>query len=1021
MAEKPEEVFRFVNLRPVQRIAVEREQRQFARYGAGQSPLHAEIAALKGDQLREKASALARQRLSEPDEELEDLDRVQQAVRTAARESNAAAARLVVRRVLDLDPSEFLASTKGRKLHDAVWDRLYAHSIVPEMNPEGREAILAAARDLHFLTILIGQKDSDPPIRLEELNGIRLLLPKMVVPAVERREREHVRHYREMAEKGLEEVHAKLQQMNTAIDDLRHNDRRVSSRDQRTLVRFPVTTGDKIMTAARADLGGPSAVGSEHSQTGSRAVPPVAAKTAKSSRSDADAKRTGAPVLQQQVNIVPRMQPWIFTEQGRKNLSLSTLELLDNDKRGFEELEAADVIATLERQKFELLSRYLKGLSPTLLPFVKQEARYQAILDNVALPWYEFVPLPPLPLFPPKGVGSPAATPSARGIQPLGIGDLLVVRQELLRYAAGEVAHIENVMQSEFHTRSHLRARETEEIVLTETEQLEESEKDLQTTERFELQKESEKTIQEQMSLQAGLAVTASYGPVSVTAHADFALGNSTTEASRTASTYAKEVTEKSVSKIMQRAREVRTRRTLERFEEKNEHGFDNKTGTRHIIGIYRWVDKYYKARLINYGRRLMLEFIVPEPAAFMRFVETNKPLDGITIKKPIEPTVSGRRLRPDDLTKWNFNDFIARYGVEGVEPYPADTTRVSAAFAEAAPEAKNVDYAKTSEKLVIPKGYKCYDVYGEFGYQGYGGYFCEVYIGGQSWGSITARDVEGIVPISIKGYLSAFHVNVVAQCVLTDEARQAWRQKTYDAIMQAYEKALADYNEQVSAAQIQAGVRIEGRNPDLNRKLEKDELKKGVLRLLTDNFAQTRVNGTWRLDEAFDATSDFGEYGYPEFNNQEALVEGKIIQFFEQAFEWMNMTYRFYPYIWGRKENWRSVFPINDPDPQFTDFLRAGAARVVVPAHPAYAETLLHYMATSEIWNGGNPPTLNDPLYVSIVDELKADAGGDIDGTLAACSANEGYPCLAGEWEVKLPTTLVYLQPDDELPDYTT
>jgi hypothetical protein len=45
---------------------------------------------------------------------------------------------------------------------------------------------------------------------------------------------------------------------------------------------------------------------------------------------------------------------------------------------------------------------------------------------------------------------------------------------------------------------------------------------------------------------------------------------------------------------------------------------------------------------------------------------------------------------------------------------------------------------------------------------------------------------------------------------------------------MTAYDRALADYNEQVSAAQIQAGVEIQGRNPDFNRKIECEEIKKG-------------------------------------------------------------------------------------------------------------------------------------------------------------------------------------------------
>jgi hypothetical protein len=119
--------------------------------------------------------------------------------------------------------------------------------------------------------------------------------------------------------------------------------------------------------------------------------------------------------------------------------------------------------------------------------------------------------------------------------------------------------------------------------------------------------------------------------------------------------------------------------------------------------------------------------------------------------------------------------------------------------------------------------------------------------------------------------------------------------------------------------------------------------------------------------------------------------------------------------------DGWKNTFPITDIDPQFTDFLRAGEARVIIPVHPAYNETLLHYMSTNEIWNGGNPPTLDDPLFISIVEELKSDTGGDIDEEIPVCATDAGYPCLSDEWEIKLPTTLVYLQRDATLPDFTT
>ncbi len=59
-------------------------------------------------------------------------------------------------------------------------------------------------------------------------------------------------------------------------------------------------------------------------------------------------------------------------------------------------------------------------------------------------------------------------------IKPLGIGDLKVVKQKLVRYEAGEVAHIENVMAQETRSRQHRRLRQFEEIVELEQEREEE-------------------------------------------------------------------------------------------------------------------------------------------------------------------------------------------------------------------------------------------------------------------------------------------------------------------------------------------------------------------------------------------------------------------------------------------------------------------------------------------------------------------------------------------------------------------
>ena len=87
--------------------------------------------------------------------------------------------------------------------------------------------------------------------------------------------------------------------------------------------------------------------------------------------------------------------------------------------------------------------------------------------------------------------------PNRPPVAPTGVGDLKVVRQRLARYAPGELAHRENVLAREQRERRHRRNRTVENIVVSRDEREEESRRDLQSTERFELQAESERVLNE--------------------------------------------------------------------------------------------------------------------------------------------------------------------------------------------------------------------------------------------------------------------------------------------------------------------------------------------------------------------------------------------------------------------------------------------------------------------------------------------------------------------------------------------
>ncbi|MEM9552890.1 MAG: hypothetical protein AAGC60_01425 [Acidobacteriota bacterium] len=82
----------------------------------------------------------------------------------------------------------------------------------------------------------------------------------------------------------------------------------------------------------------------------------------------------------------------------------------------------------------------------------------------------------------PDGDGVPQRFGTARV---LGIGELVVVREELARYEAREISHIENVLASETRGRTHTAKTDVEETVTTLEETIDEFSHELGSNERF--------------------------------------------------------------------------------------------------------------------------------------------------------------------------------------------------------------------------------------------------------------------------------------------------------------------------------------------------------------------------------------------------------------------------------------------------------------------------------------------------------------------------------------------------------
>src|SRR5216684_431620 len=185
------------------------------------------------------------------------------------------------------------------------------------------------------------------------------------------------------------------------------------------------------------------------------------------------------------------------------------------------------------------------------------------------------------------------------------IADLFVIKEELARYEAGDIADIENILAGEKKVHRYRNLIRTEDTTETEQETVTSDERDHQADEKFSLQNEVKNTIDSKVGVDAGVTATFKYGEaITVTPHANVTANFSKTEAESIARSYAKEIVDRSVTKIQEKVRKLQISKIISETEEKNTHSIDNAgPGADHRAGLYYWVNKVTHAQVFNYGK----------------------------------------------------------------------------------------------------------------------------------------------------------------------------------------------------------------------------------------------------------------------------------------------------------------------------------------------------------------------------------------------------------------------------------
>lgn len=579
----------------------------------------------------------------------------------------------------------------------------------------------------------------------------------------------------------------------------------------------------------------------------------------------------------------------------------------------------------------------------------------------------------------------------------LGMGWYNVIKQEFVRYETGAIVHNETISSGESKVRVHRNLQSREDYSESEIYQLSETETDMKSTDRFELNKELTNSTSSASQDTFGVGLKAGWGPVSITANASFSSQNASQQVAKTSVKNAREVVQRAVQKIQEKSLFKEKTIIRNEVEVKNTHTYENSTSSP-INNFYLAIDKVYKNQVWNLGKKLQIQFTISEPGAHHIYMASVKPNSATGLIKPIhpreytdtiltEPLISYEQITIDNYALW-----ASVYQAENIPSPPSENITVSKSFGlDYQPNAKgwNTHFFNDIE---IPDGYQAESARYNTIFSGGSGRYISGYVGNKyfiSYGHsnfVSTLDGEtDRVPLIFRGKHTEFGFSIEVNCIPSDSTMRKWKVDMFAAIMGAYRLQKQNYDDQIASAGIAAS--IESQNPLLNKRTIHEELVKQCVGMFTGQYFT-----------GFDAMKR-SLSGKPELDYEESHLEGKWWQFFMQLFEFDNMMFKFYPYIAGAdKQYWSVIKHLDDPDIEFMDFLRAGHAKVVVPVRSEMIPHFYKYVTEGIIWNGSDMPQINDPDYMSIIDEIKLADGN-----------NSGTP-VGDPWEVTVPTSLIYV-----------
>lgn len=558
------------------------------------------------------------------------------------------------------------------------------------------------------------------------------------------------------------------------------------------------------------------------------------------------------------------------------------------------------------------------------------------------------------------------------------IGRLHLERMEMLPVGIerGELVHSVPLTPGEVVNISHrewsLRGEEFTKIVQDFFEGYSEE----GVAEKNELAQSTESQSRHSSSLDAQVALSASYGPVSLSSSVGYNTSSDDSESKKDSRNHATSLTRLASARVRRDHRFSFKVTSLAETEETAARTIKNPSVTDAMRVDYFQLMRKWRVDLYRYGLRMTYDIVIPNPAGQL-LIRARR-------IQELEDALSRTfdfGLQPTDITEDNWANLAALHGTTVDGPVPETVTvRVDKLIDGTNHGNSNDHWFEAIEAVVEPEYViEHADFYAVF--SAFDGWFFDAFFDGSSAsvsggnteysaeaGELVGRTGKVSIPFAYKK-LGSGSVSLTLVKRRTTAAFEQWRLRTWAAIRQSAEEKFAQARQDMRDERQRLADSQSSMDALSLRRMEREELVRGVLRWLfgpgfdlmppdIQSWFQTdpqNVGGGTVLLPGGLATQEW----------QRALQWGELIKFFHNAIEWENVLYFLYPYFWDHPNNWDTKRFLEHPDARHRDFLRAGAARVVLTVRPGFEKALAMLLE-------GQPGLASNHPYVRIAEEIE-------------------------------------------------